>query len=708
MHRIVLLFALALSALRAETIQTDLLIVGADESGCAAAVQAARLGVKRIVLVNDIQWLGGQFATQGIGPMDEWTVVEGRRVNFPRSGAFLEIIDRIRAHNRRAYGVATPGNAWCGTDTIEPAAAARIFEDWLAPYASQIRILRPWEPIEVRVKGEHVTGVVFARSDTPAERMEVQAAITMDSSDWGDVIRLSGAAFSAGPDLRSRYGEPSAPERLETDGHQEMNPISWCPFLRETDRDALIQGPPRYDARSFSDMRKVPPWRDWDGSGGIYNFAGWCVYTHRRIVDRRHFGLNAGTEAVVLNWPSHDYPLCTLPQHVADALEATEPGASKKNIVTMTPTQRRIVFADAKQRALEFLHYLQTAPGGEIFRAMQLTDEYGTPDRLPPKPYIREGLRLDALYVLREQDVRTESHTPLWARSMVPDGVFGYQFNMDFHPTRRKFVGDDRSQPWRGLHVGTRNWSADTDRAMFPLRGLVPVRMNGLLGASKNIGVTSMVQSSLRLHGQMMHVGTAAATVAWLCLRDGVQPREVAASPASVREVQRRLVRGAGGPGTLIWPWHDAPPEESWFEAANMLALAGIWQPDADSVRFSPERNVTHGELSGVLVRLCRAIAAEREWPALPSAPPDELARWGTLHRWLTALGFPASDTLLVKRPGDDHATRTLTRAECVDYLYRLLQARGESLPPSLAFSGDTDGDGRPDLDDPLPHNRDK
>jgi hypothetical protein len=122
---------LSLPPLRAGVIETDLLIVGADESGCAAAMQAARLGVKRIVLTNDHDWLGGQFSTQGIGPIDEWTVVEGKRVNFPRSGAFLEIIDRIRAHNRRIYGVATPGNGWCGTDTIEPRAAAERIQECL-------------------------------------------------------------------------------------------------------------------------------------------------------------------------------------------------------------------------------------------------------------------------------------------------------------------------------------------------------------------------------------------------------------------------------------------------------------------------------------------------------------------------------------------------------------------------------------------------
>ncbi|MEQ1860162.1 MAG: FAD-dependent oxidoreductase [Chthoniobacteraceae bacterium] len=660
------LLSVALVPIRGETIDADLLIVGADESGCAAAVQAARLGVKRIVLVNDIAWLGGQFCTQGIGPLDEWTTVNGKRTNFPRSGAFLEIIDRIRAHNRATYGIATPGNGWCGTDTIEPVAAARIFEEWLAPYSAQIRVLRPWEVERVKVDGNRVTGVVFSNAGAT---LEVNATLAMDSSDWGDVIRLSGASYSAGPDLRSRYGEPSAPERLEADGHQEMNPISWCPLLREAGRDATIPKPARYDERSFSDMAKVPPWREWDGSGGIYNFAGWCVYTHRRIVDRYHFKLPAGTEATVLNWPAHDYPLSTLPQHVADALEKTGPGAARKNIVDLTPAQRRIIFADAKQRALEFLYYLQTGAHDragdypQSFRYMKLADDYGTADRLPPKPYIREGLRLDALYVLREQDVRTEVEEPKWARLMVPDGVFGYQFNMDFHPTRRVFADDDRSQPWRGKHVGTRNWSAHTDRAMFPLRGLVPVKMDGLLGASKNIGVTSMVQSSLRLHGQMMHAGTASGTVAALCLREGIQPRELASSPERVREVQRTLVRGAGGPGTLLWPYHDLSPDDAHFEAANLLTLAGIWRADADSVFFSPNQIVTRRELAAALTRL------SREPPEVKDG--DGKATWGTLHEWLTALKLPASNTLIAK----DCAKRELTRAECVDYLHRVQQA---------------------------------
>jgi hypothetical protein len=48
-------------------------------------------------------------------------------------------------------------------------------------------------------------------------------------------------------------------------------------------------------------------------------------------------------------------------------------------------------------------------------------DDHGTPDRLPTKAYIREGLRLEALYIRREQGVRTEANTPLWTKVLELD-----------------------------------------------------------------------------------------------------------------------------------------------------------------------------------------------------------------------------------------------------------------------------------------------
>jgi hypothetical protein len=738
-----LFIGLSLQAADPTTLETDLLIVGGNESACAAAVQAARLGVKKIVLVNDIDWLGGQFSAEGVGCPDEWTGVNGRRVNFPRSGIYSEVINRIRAHNSQTYGIPSPGNSYCGTETIEPAAAAKIFEELVKPYvdAGILRIERGWQPDKVTVENNHVTGCVFVRRSgfSPSSSpLTVRAKLTLDSSDWGDVIRLSGAKYGAGPDLKSRFGEASAPAAFDDAGQQEMNPLSWCVVLREAGKNSVIPKPAPYDARSFAQLDKTPPWVDSDMSTGPYSQSGWSVYTHRRLVDRWHNGLAPGTEATFLNWPVQDYPLCQLPQRVVDALEKTEAGASKKNIVDLSPAQRQIIFDDSKQHTLGMLYHLQTAVHDRVgdfpqtFRNMKLTTEFATSDLLPPKPYVREGLRLEALYMLREQDIRAETREPKWAKVMVPDGLFGFQFNIDFHPTRRRFLSEDRNGPWLYVQTPSRGWHTDTDRAMFPLRGLVPVQINGLLGCSKNIGVSSVVQSALRLHGQMMHVGQASATLAWLCLRDGIQPRAAAASQKNWREIQLRLVRGTGGPGILLWPWQDLPTDASHFEAANMLAVRGIWPAEAGSVFFNAEHPMTRRELARVLARVIRARANAPEWKVAATPRfsdvaqddadraaieslcsrgivttektfnPDQKADWATLYRWATAFKLPVNPGLFSK----DVAQRPLTRADAAVQLWHALRQQGEWLNEDnswLQTDHDHDEDGRKDLDDPLP-----
>lgn len=718
----ILLPLLALAPiLSAEVIETDLLIVGGNESACAAAIQAARLGVKRIVLVNDIDWLGGQFSAEGVGCLDEWIVVNGKRTNFPRSGLFLEMIHRIRAHNSATYGKACPGNAFCGTETIEPKAAAEIFEKWLAAEAPQARILRGWEPVKVFSKAGAVSGVTFHRTDqTDAPDLTVNARLTLDSSDWGDVIRLSGAKYGAGPDLKSRFGEESAPAAFDEAGEQEMNPISYCVVLRETlGKDVTVPQPVSYDPRSFQSLDKLAPWVDSDMSAGIYSPSGNSPYTHRRLVDRWHNGFAPGTEATFINYPVQDYPLCQLPQRVVDALDKTEPGASKKNIVHLSPVQRRIIFEDAKQHALGVLHHLQTVVHDRVgdfpqsFRYLKLTDEFGTADHLPPKPYIREGLRLEALSMLREQDIRAATREPKWARVMLADAAFAFQFNIDFHPTRRKYLTEDRNGPWQFIHTKDRGWHTDTDRAVFPLRGLVPVEMNGLLGCGKNIGVSSVVQSALRLHGQMMHVGQSVATLAAMCLKEKADPRKLVTNLRKVRELQSTLARGHGGLGVLLWPWQDLTPNDLHFEAVNMLSVRRIWQPHPDEVFFQPAKTLTRRELARVVARTCRSLSEAKHWPKIdvplyrdvaaddpdrafieamvnwgdfkPLAEtflPDQPASWATLHAWLKRLHLPVTEGLVA---GTDHglklAEHPLTRAEAAMHLWRVLRLADEVYP---------------------------
>ena len=628
-------------------IEADLLVVGGNESAVAAAVQAARLGVKRVVLVSDIAMLGGQFSAEGVGNVDEWTTVNGKRTRFPRSGMFLEVARAIEETNQRKYGKAEPANSFCAWLTVEPREAARIFEELVAPQVAsgRLRIERGWEPVKVELAGNRVAGVNFTKDNT---LLEVRARVTIDASDWGDVIQLSGAKWSAGPDAKARFGEPSAPEQITESNRREMNPLTWCVVVRGSTKENIIPEPPGFDPRRYFGCSRetrtnflatgwpkgvlfmnVPAFADTTHPGGPYS-PPVNIYTHRRLVDAAHQQLPPEREALFFNWPPQDYPLDVWPKSVADALDATEPGASKKNLVALTPAQRRIVFENAKRHSLGLLHHVQKLE--PRFRRLELTDEFGTPDRLPPKPYVREGLRLEALTMLREQDLRTPHNEPRWAKFMPDDAVFGFQFNIDFHPTRRQFLGDDPAAPWATIHTATRNWSTHTDRGMFPLRGLVPVERDGLLGAGKNIGVSSVVQSALRLHGQMMLCGQASATVAWLCLNDGVQPRELATNPQRVRDVQRTLVRGNGGPGVLLWPYHDLPPEHAAFEAINLLSVAGMWKPDGDSVFFQPDREFSADEWSALLARLPDAAREKLKAVAAPKTR-TEAARtaWSAL-----------------------------------------------------------------------------
>lgn len=613
----IFLSSLLVIPLQEEIVTCDLLIAGGNESAVSAAVQASRLGVQKVLLVSDLQWLGGQFSSEGVGNVDEWTTVNGKRTEFPRSGMFLEVARAIEQVNLLKHGHKAPGNSFCARLTIEPAEAAKIFEQLTEPEvrSGRLRIERGWVVESSEARDGKISGVVFARGSA---KLRVKPRLTIDASDWGDIIRTSNSRWSSGPDAKSRFGEPSAPDTITAANRNEMNPLSYCVVLKGGANPAQVPKPKHYDEKKYygvsRETRKlfdavgwtrgvlfmgVSAFEDTTHAAGPYS-PPVNIYTHRRLVDSVHLGMPFEKEKLFCNWPVQDYPLDVWPKHVADALEATEKGAATKPLPGLTPAQREIVFADAKDHALGMVYFLQQRY--PQFARLELTDEFGSPDRMPWKPYVREGLRMEALTMLTEQDLRTQKPEPRWAKRMSPEGLFGFQFNIDFHPTRRQFLLNDQANPWATIHTATRNWSTHTDRSMLPVGCLIPVEMDGLLGASKNIGVSSIVSSAIRLHGQMMLCGQASATLAWLSLLKNQSPRQLVKDQAAIRTLQKTLLRGPGGPGVLIWPYHDMPAEHPAFEAVNMLAILGIWKPEADSVFFRPEEPITQeqwNQLSG-------------------------------------------------------------------------------------------------------------
>lgn len=167
-------------------IQSDLLVVGGNESACASAVQAARMGVKSITMVNDIGWLGGQFSAQGLVAIDENADGTGIRhtLPIPRSGLFEEVLDRIEAINRKKYGRARPGNTRVIT-TCRPADAERAFRDLLKPYVQRGQLhLRDWyAPVATRLENGTLQSVRFQSLRGNRPDLVIEAGMTIDASD---------------------------------------------------------------------------------------------------------------------------------------------------------------------------------------------------------------------------------------------------------------------------------------------------------------------------------------------------------------------------------------------------------------------------------------------------------------------------------------------------------------------------------------------
>lgn len=684
----------------------DLLVVGATESGWAAAIEAARAGVGKIAIVHDGTWFGGQYTEQALACVDEnkgvgrvgWGVDwHPMKRSFHRSGLFRELMDRIEGFNEEKYGSRMPGFPWHGPSTFRPAEAEAIFRSLIEPYRRSGQVEVFWEryPVDAMVerRGDRsrLRGLAFAPVGKDEPDLRVEAEITIDASDWGEAIQVAGAAYECGPDPRSRYGEPSAPPDDSPFPRNEMNPITWAMIVEEVGEDSAIPRPHHFDDRNYP--RATPFSRDafrdlkWDRKTGIGSIRHWppegeeaarqlSVYSVRRIVEGTRS--RGGKTSILLNYMNgQDYPLTRLPARVVEALEEDEPGASEKNIVEMTRSQRSIVFEDAKNHALGVLYHLQhfvhdrADDRANSFRWFRLSREFGTADDLPPKPYIRESLRLRAIYMMREQDGRNrDGETKRAARErfaevMYPDGLFAWQFHYDFHRTGRTYLVEEGEQgPWIDYERPGRHTRFSSDRSVFPARSLIPESMDGLLGAQKNLGYSSMVSAAIRLHDQCVHVGQASGALAVVSLRHGIDPRAIPYERDRLEEVRGILCSTTGEKRPLLlWPWRDLPSDHPAFVAVNRLSSLGCLPIESREVDFRPDDHVDPGWAMEVREGILEQFPGAENL----STPDDASTRGDLCRKWWDVL--QSSDL----RPGP--------------------------FPPAAE---DTDGDGIPDRDDAL------
>ena len=132
---------------RATELTADLVIIGGGLGGCAAALAAARHGL-RVIMTEETDWIGGQLTQQGVPP-DENAWIEsigGTRSYLSFRAAVREFYRQQRPLTvaARSQPRLNPGNGWVSRLCAEPRVFLAVLEDTLAPYVAsgQLTILR--------------------------------------------------------------------------------------------------------------------------------------------------------------------------------------------------------------------------------------------------------------------------------------------------------------------------------------------------------------------------------------------------------------------------------------------------------------------------------------------------------------------------------------------------------------------------------------
>lgn len=504
--------------------QADIVVIGGGTGGYAAALAAAKSG-KKVIMTEETDWIGGQLTSQAVPP-DEHPWIE----QFGCTRSYRQFREGVRDYYRhhfpltseaRSRTLLNPGNGGVSRLCHEPRAALAVLHDMLAPYVNsgRLQILTRHRLESVSADGDDVRSVTV-RNLTTGDSVTLHASYFLDATECGDALPLAGAEYVTGAESKSQTGEPNA---VEGDAlPQDMQGFTYCFAMDYIEgEDHTIARPERYD---FWKSYKADFWPDrllsWSGVRpstlehvSYELFEGtdkYSLFFYRRIIDSRNFeeGFYPG-DITLVNWPQNDYWL--------------------GSVIDVSAEEREQHLWDAKQLSLSLLYWLQTeAPrpdGGQGYPGLRLRpDIVGTYDGLAMYPYIRESRRIKAEFTVLEQHVSTACR-PDGKAEQFHDSVGIGCYRIDLHPsTGNRHYIDISSLPFQ-----------------IPLGSLIPIRMNNLLPACKNLGVTHITNGCYRLHPVEWNIGEAVGFLASRCIDRGISPREVRNEASELRIFQNML-----------------------------------------------------------------------------------------------------------------------------------------------------------------------
>ena len=516
----------------------DLVVIGGGMGGVAATLAAARLGAK-VILVEELDWLGGQLTSQAVPP-DEYPWIE----YLTASQSYASLRETIRAYYRRHMPLTdaarmrvrlNPGQGNVSSLCHEPWVAVKAIDELLAPHmaAGRVTVLRKHRTLKVETDGDRIRAVHVHDTEGDATRV-LSAPLFIDATEIGDLLEMAGVEHVFGAEAQSQTNEPHAlPEADPLD----QQAITWClaaDYL--PGEDHTIDKPAGYERLKTLQLDCWPgPQLSWTLSDFVTHqprerplFVGptdaeslYDLWHARRIAYRRHFTPGSYASDITLaNWPQMDY--------------------WEKPVVGVAPDLQALALEESRQLSLAFFYWMQTdAPrhdGGQGYAGLRLRgDVLGTTDGLAKQAYYREGRRIQAEFTVLEQHIGVAARPGKEGAERFADSVGIGAYRIDLHPSTR----------------GRNTVDIDSFPFQIPLGALLPVRVDNLLPACKNLGTTRITNGAYREHATEWSIGEAAGTLAAFSLARKIPPRAVRADDVLLGDFQRTLE----GQGVLLaWP----------------------------------------------------------------------------------------------------------------------------------------------------------
>ena len=278
----------------------DIIVAGAGTGGWAAAVQAARMGT-RVLLLDETDWIGGQASCAGVTSMDEDSVW----MKFPvrERGIYREFHESMVTYYQTLDK--DPFVAYYGyPDQLEGGYEPKATRAVLYGFIKEARERKAVFDLSLRTRvvavkktGDTVTGVTVAFADaSDATRKDIACKMLVDATEYGDVIPLTGARYRVGNVTSDRL-DPAALVQDHT----------WTAVMREYPQGVpehlqIKSPPPGYETGSGRRYKNYANdgFMLWGGAGkGLKGHRSWRVYFAWRGMADADSPLTGVPEAVV-------------------------------------------------------------------------------------------------------------------------------------------------------------------------------------------------------------------------------------------------------------------------------------------------------------------------------------------------------------------------------------------------------------------------